>query len=246
VSSEGEHPFLTRWALRKQAAKQEARAPDAEVEPVPTPEGTRETTMPDTTAAAQAEPEPFDLSSLPTLDSLTEATDIRVFMQAGVPEELRNAALRQLWTLDRGIRDYVSPALDYAYDWNAAGGVPGNGALSAATDVARMVAEVFSGAESQPDPAGANEGVAPHELNSEKIQLLQNIDENISQVTLNEGSPDPAFPDAVRQSSTVPQTDTDVPILSHNERPEGAASEGSPDQSGLHKTVRRHGGAMPQ
>ena len=48
-------------------------------------------------------------------------------MQKGVPEALRNAALRKMWVLDPSIRNYVGEALDYAWDWNAPGGVPGSG-----------------------------------------------------------------------------------------------------------------------
>ena len=51
-------------------------------------------------------------------------TDITGFLRKGVPEHLRNAALRKSWALDPAIRNYVNPALDYAYDWNTPGGVP--------------------------------------------------------------------------------------------------------------------------
>ena len=68
----------------------------------------------------------FDLSSLPKLEELTAATDITAFLRKGVPEHLRNAALRKSWALDPAIRNYVNPALDYAYDWNTPGGVPGS------------------------------------------------------------------------------------------------------------------------
>ena len=83
--------------------------------------------------------EEFDLSSLPKLEDVTETTDITVFLRKGVPESLRNAALRKSWALDPAIRNYVNPALDYAYDWNTPGGVPGNSELAAGTDIAKMV-----------------------------------------------------------------------------------------------------------
>ena len=116
--------FLARWSQRKQEAKQPEPKPDepaaaAEIPPAPV-------------AEAEAVPE-FDLSSLPTLEEMTGATDITGFLQKGVPEHLRNAALRKSWALDPAIRNYVNPALEYAYDWNTPGGVPGTGEIGRAS-----------------------------------------------------------------------------------------------------------------
>ena len=60
-----------------------------------------------------------------------------------MPEHLRNAALRKSWALDPAIRNYVNPALEYAYDWNTPGGVPGTGEIGAGMDVARMVLQIM-------------------------------------------------------------------------------------------------------
>jgi Protein of unknown function (DUF3306) len=139
--------FLARWSQRKQEAKQPepkqdapAAASDASSGPV---------------AEVEAEPE-FDLSSLPKLEELTETTDITAFLKKGVPEHLRNAALRKSWALDPAIRNYVNPALDYAYDWNTPGGVPGNGEIGAGVDIARMVSQIMGGESSNEpsNPAG--------------------------------------------------------------------------------------------
>src|SRR6266851_2560696 len=129
--------FLARWSQRKQEAKQpERETPVADAEVAAEP-------------AAEAEsPEKFDLSSLPSLDELTAQTDITAFLRKGVPEHLRNAALRKSWALDPAIRNYVNPALDYAYDWNTPGGVPGGGEIGAGVDVARLVSQIMGGGES--------------------------------------------------------------------------------------------------
>src|SRR3954466_14637574 len=132
--------FLSRWSQRKQEAKQPdhgAPAPDANAPSAPSAP----------VAENVAEPE-FDLSSLPKLEDLTASTDIAAFLRKGVPEHLRNAALRKSWALDPAIRDYVNPALDYAYDWNAPGGVPGGGEIGAGVDIARMVSQIMGGGES--------------------------------------------------------------------------------------------------
>ena len=96
--------FLARWSQRKREAKQPDREmPAAEASPPL-----------ESVTGSEAEPE-FDLSSLPKLDDLTGTTDITAFLRKGVPEHLRNAALRKSWALDPAIRNYVNPALDYAW-----------------------------------------------------------------------------------------------------------------------------------
>ncbi len=127
--------FLSRWSQRKQEAKQPERDKPIEADVPSTP-----------VAETDAEPE-FDLSSLPKLEDLTATTDITAFLRKGVPESLRNAALRKSWALDPAIRNYVNPALDYAYDWNTPGGVPGSSEIGAGMDVARLVSQIMGGGE---------------------------------------------------------------------------------------------------
>jgi uncharacterized protein DUF3306 len=143
--------FLARWSQRKQEAKQ----PEPTRDP-PAPESVESSGSP----APQGEdvaPE-FDLSSLPKLEELTGSTDITAFLRKGVPEHLRNAALRQSWALDPAIRNYVNPALEYAYDWNAPGGVPGGGELGAGVDVARLVSQIMGEPAAQTIKLDANPG----------------------------------------------------------------------------------------
>src|SRR5712672_997548 len=133
--------FLARWSQRKHEAKRDGPAPAAE-SAVPTE------------PVAEAEPE-FDLSSLPKLEAMTATTDITGFLRKGVPEHLRNAALQKSWALDPAIRNYVNPALDYAYDWNTPGGVPGSSEIGAGMDVARLVSQIMGGGESVTEPQGS-------------------------------------------------------------------------------------------
>ena len=155
--AEGDKGFLARWSQRKQEAKQPEPKPDA-----PAAESVESSGSP----APQGEdvaPE-FDLSTLPKLEELTGSTDITAFLRKGVPEHLRNAALQKSWALDPAIRNYVNPALEYAYDWNTPGGVPGGGELGAGVDVARLVSQIMgepaaeatsSGASSKDEAAGS-------------------------------------------------------------------------------------------
>ncbi|MDE5451531.1 DUF3306 domain-containing protein [Bradyrhizobium sp. CSA112] len=161
-----EKGFLARWSQRKQEAKQPEPKQDApaaervESPGLPAPQGEDVT------------PE-FDLSTLPKLEELTGSTDITAFLRKGVPEHLRNAALQKSWALDPAIRNYVNPALEYAYDWNTPGGVPGGGELGAGVDVARLVSQIMgepaaettnSGANSEDGTAGSSEGPSERDL----------------------------------------------------------------------------------
>ncbi len=138
--------FLARWSRRKQQAQRQDRetpAAEANVPPAPAAEG-------------DAAPE-FDLSSLPKLEDVTDTTDITAFLRKGVPEHLRNAALRKSWALDPAIRNYVSPAREYAYDWNTPGGVPGSSEIGTGVDVARLVSQIMGGGEPTLDSSSAAE-----------------------------------------------------------------------------------------
>lgn len=139
--SGGSRNFLARWAQRKKDAKQpggSASPADADAASGPAAESVAE--------------EPFDPSSLPKLEDLTEISDITAFLRKGVPESLRNAALRKSWALDPAIRNYVNPALEYAYDWNTPGGVPGNSEIGTGVDVARLVSQVMGSSEAPAEP----------------------------------------------------------------------------------------------
>jgi hypothetical protein len=157
--------FLSRWSRRKR----ESGAPDAEPadstpnahgagpqDKVPRAEETEPAVARDAPATeasaprAAAAPEPFDLSSLPSLESITAQTDIRPFLQPGVPGELRRAALRRVWSADPAIRDFIGLA-DYAWDFTAPGGMAGFGPLDAGHNVTDLLARAV-GELAQPRP----------------------------------------------------------------------------------------------
>jgi hypothetical protein len=184
-------------------------------------------------AESATEPE-FDLSSLPKLEDLTETTDITAFLRKGVPESLRNAALRKSWALDPAIRNYVNPALDYAYDWNTPGGVPGSSEIGAGMDVARLVSQIMGSGESVAERAGSGaepeNAPAADPTHSAANSALQKAELDL---------PAPA----VRLSSEVQK-------LSDNEEaaPNKAASGQESDEGSAvapQQAVRRHGSAKP-
>lgn len=137
---DGNEGFFGRWIKRKTEATR-GRG-DAEAGPS---EAAAAGEAPADAAPDAAPPEepPFDLSKLPGLDEITAETNLADFMRKEVPAMLRNAALRRAWALDPAIRDYVNPAREYAYDWNAPGGVPGNGPIEAGFDALKQFAQTF-------------------------------------------------------------------------------------------------------
>lgn len=98
--------FLERWSRRKRSGGGEGRPAESS----------------ERRADATAEPQLSEeeqqrlIDSLPDVDSLTDADDFSPFMQSGVPEALRQRALRRLWRLNPlyanldGLNDYD---LDY-------------------------------------------------------------------------------------------------------------------------------------
>jgi hypothetical protein len=215
---QGDKGFLARWSQRKQEAKQpEREAPAAEAEIAAAP-----------AAEAEATPE-FDLSSLPSLDELTSETDMTAFLRKGVPEHLRNAALRKSWALDPAIRNYVNPALDYAYDWNTPGGVPGNSELGAGIDIARMVSQIMGTGEKPAEPP-----VPVAELSAE----IANDPES-------SGDPEPDLPEQPLRLSGQPSAPREEASLETGQKTASDTSDKAPVSVAPQQVVRRHGSAKP-
>jgi hypothetical protein len=86
--------FLQRWSRRKGDEREPTAVPVAE----PPPALPAQTETPAAKAdATEGNDESLDLSKLPPIESLTKESDFSVFMQQGVPADLRAQALRRLW-----------------------------------------------------------------------------------------------------------------------------------------------------
>ncbi|CUX80108.1 MAG: Protein of unknown function (DUF3306) [Roseibaca calidilacus] len=212
-----ESGFFNRWSQRKQqATREEMPQPSAEKAPesdVPRPE--------DVPSAAPELTED-ELAALPAIDDLTPQSDIRVFMRAGVPKSLRNAALRKMWLITPAIRDHVDPAVDYAWDWNTPGGVPGDGIAPSPERAAQMLRDLFK-------PRNDTAPEAP-ESNAEDLPVAEDPapERTEPQIMAQAG------PDAVRKPDAAvviaPKAEKDAPSPTEEERP----------------APRRHGGALPE
>ncbi|NLS70578.1 DUF3306 domain-containing protein [Bradyrhizobium brasilense] len=113
-----EDKFLTRWSRRKQEAKANATPPDPAMRD----------DMQSPPPAVKDDDTEFDLASLPSIDTITSATDITAFLRKGIPQELTRAALRRAWSADPVIRDFVGLA-ENAWDFNDPTAMPGFGPL---------------------------------------------------------------------------------------------------------------------
>jgi hypothetical protein len=152
--------FLTRWSRRKRGAGVEADVDSGAG-------GEERTGQQPVTADVQAQraqqtnepsdeskPEQaFDLSKLPSLDSIGPASDIRAFLQPGVPEVLSRAALRRAWSADPAIRDFIGLS-ENSWDFTASDGMHGFGALDPA-DAKRLISQLLGGEDSKDQPVAA-------------------------------------------------------------------------------------------
>jgi len=149
----GDSSFLSRWSRLKRKAGEKLGGEAAESR-VTTPV---HPDVPSTDSPLVAELPPDELAKLTPIENFTVETDLAPFLREGIPSSLRNAALRKMWALDPEIRDRVGDALDYAYDWNVPGGVPGSGALAASDDVQAMLRSIVGGAEAESGRQGEGE-----------------------------------------------------------------------------------------
>jgi hypothetical protein len=78
--------FLARWSRRKTQSRAETPPQAEKTEP--------------SSAADAAVPEPVKLEELPPIETLTADSDYTPFLKPGVPDALKNAALRRLWRSD--------------------------------------------------------------------------------------------------------------------------------------------------
>jgi Protein of unknown function (DUF3306) len=161
------------------------------------------------------ETKPFDITTLPPIESISELTDITAFLQQGVPAELTRAALRRVWTADPAIRNFVGLA-ENAWDFTDPAAMPGFGPLESTDEVRRMVAQIVkqigeaaqqspsddvrgqvetaensgdSGAQAKTAQASQNEKSA--QIVAEQVVLQSNKENNASQHDLTEAQEKP-------------------------------------------------------
>jgi hypothetical protein len=229
--------FLSRWTRLKREA---AETPD-DAAPHAAADASREA-APSVDAAAPSTPVPepaIDLSALPSIESITAATDIRAFLAPGVPAELTRAALRRVWVADPQIRNFVGIA-ENQWDFNDPNGIPGFGSLGPFDDVRRLVAQVMGevdkvppspaippGAENSPGAPVGGDSVAP---------ALPATGATAGEVVTTESEP----------SMPAPLPDVDVQRSEFSFAMQKEEPEEEPRLSLDAPAKRSHGGALPK
>jgi Protein of unknown function (DUF3306) len=204
--------FLARWSRRKQAAALER-------EPAASPSKHADAHPQAGMAGAAPQSEPIDLADLPAIKSIGADSDITGFLTPGVPATLVRAALRQAWSADPAIREFIGLS-ENAWDFTAPAGVPGSGSL-AAEDAQRLLALLQLDPETGPD-----ETAAPISLG--QTPEARPVLERGTSAPLG-GCPD-SHPGASRTNAEIAAT-----------RRESGKQQPSPQPK-----PQRHGGALPE
>jgi hypothetical protein len=118
------------------AAGDEASKPAGHPRQVASPPGSKPLKEPDFQEPA------LDVSTLPPIESITADSDIRAFLQSGVPAELTKAALRRVWTSDPAIRDFVGIA-ENQWDFTDPNAIPGFGPLEDGANLRDLLADAM-------------------------------------------------------------------------------------------------------
>jgi hypothetical protein len=223
--------FFARWSRRKREASESNIAPvEKKAEPMAPVEGGQDNEAQPQTAGGVDETA-FDLSKLPSLDSITADTDIRAFWLPGVPESLRHAALRRAWAADPAIRDFVGPA-EYAWDFTAPDTMAGFGPLDPA-EVPRLMKQLLDAQLAQKEQARET----GDESSAEAAQSVAAI-ENSSQEASVSVPGSPQAPPALAQGADEPAIIKNN-LLQCSGEPLGASEE--EQQRTLRSAHFRHG-----
>lgn len=219
--------FLARWSRRKRdAAPQESKRSRPESIAAEDSSTAAGPPMPGDVAP------PFDPASLPPLDSIGPGTDIRPFLVAGVPAELKRMALRRAWSADPAIRDFVGLS-ENAWDFNAVGAAPGFGAIDEET--VRQLAKKMAG-----DPG--DDGPAPSSTAAKRDETTQQEERPIPAEEIDAAAR--GGPVAVRDQGSG---DHDGDRLAQREGADAAVQMESRQLEGDRAQRRpRHGGALPK
>ncbi|MFN3350672.1 DUF3306 domain-containing protein [Pseudorhodoplanes sp.] len=235
--------FLKRWSRRKREAKVEE--PSLRDDTLPATPAKEEVERPkahaqDAPARSEtgeaATTEPFDLSKLPSLDSIGPDTDIRMFLQPGVPASLSRAALRRAWSADPAIRDFIGLS-ENSWDFTASDGMPGFGVLDPA-DAKRLLAQVFAPQEprGRSETAKLVEQEAQTDRESEDGKALGADSSSPDAIDAASGDAIEAATD-MQDRETKPEAGTqNVALQTNAVRPEPVSAS----------TRRLHGRALPQ
>jgi Protein of unknown function (DUF3306) len=202
--------FLARWSRRKGEARTGQSEPEPS-EPV-------EASSPPASEASTAQPDApdVDLSSMPPIELINAATDITAFLRKGIPQELTRAALRQAWTADPAVRDFVGLA-ENAWDFNDPTAMPGFGPLDCSQAELSALADKIVGNLRQadmlptviPEVQTSGDEAPPDCGPAEETGRVQTADAPVAEPSV--VSDGPGRP-AASQSASVGRADDQAPV----------------------------------
>jgi hypothetical protein len=216
--------FLARWFRCKRGTTPAARGQS-------NPKSTGDTAA-SKAAAASLSPEEtqslFDSTSLPPIESICTGSDIRPFLAPGVPADLTRAALRRAWSADPAIRDFIGLS-ENSWDFNAPGGVPGSGSLTAA-DARRLLARMMGETQASEPALPAAERSSDDRLPRPASEASRPVPGSVAEQMKLVGDSD------ADHRNSMPGAETSNIAMQHE--------RGKPES---HPSVprRRHGGALP-
>lgn len=134
-------------------------------------------------ADAGNSPEPFalDPASLPAIETITAESDVAVFLQSGVPEDLLRAALRSAWVTDPKIRNFIGTA-ESQWDFNDPNAMPGFGELSELANAQSVVSHSVAGLDREMPTAAPPESAERHRIGQpDKVWLSAGMQDGHAQ-----------------------------------------------------------------
>lgn len=223
--------FLRRWSQRKQAAATGAPASTES----PQSEHAGSGALPE--VEPQTDPLAFDPSSLPPIESISAASDIRAFLAPGVPEELSRAALRRAWVMDPTIRDFVGIA-ENQWDFTRPDEVPGFGSLEVTAELRQMVGQLVGKVPGQAEAAAARVPQAADNPAEPRHEVIEQGDRGL-ETTMGPGA-----------AHNAGETSNSLPAPRETGVADAATQKMPVDSTNTARTLgsacRRHGGALPR
>lgn len=139
--------FAARWARLKRETAGEKKKTDAaqsgqQPRDAETPAAAEQGAKVAPPKAGKPPEPPLDPASLPPIESITAQSDIKAFLQSGVPEDLTRAALRRAWSADPAIRDFIGIA-ENQWDFTDPTAMPGFGPLETTDDIRQLVSQAM-------------------------------------------------------------------------------------------------------
>jgi hypothetical protein len=216
--------FVSRWARLKRSSDSPSGTEPVDVRPQSPAAATPANGATATLAELEVADAPFDPATLPSIESIGVDTDIRGFLQSRIPTELTRAALRQAWTSDPAIRDFIGIA-ENQWDFNDPEAISGFGPLPKGYDVSGLLSQVLGGRDRL----------------TETIQEMPGAVEQSPSAVTDRKHSDPSF--EVRRP-----VDGEFRSLPESPGRENAASENDQvaEANDRPRNQRRHGSALPR